>query len=96
MMLLTDQGKPSESWECHSAFRAALQHWAVHHPAAFGIKVQGALDAAQEVTLRGYVDKCLQPFEQRFERLSQDAQTMSSEPTLYEKVRRCFQDPVLH
>ncbi|HEY3646186.1 MAG TPA: hypothetical protein VGM16_12680 [Gammaproteobacteria bacterium] len=82
--------------ECHGAFRAALSHWAVHHPAAFGLKPAGQLDATQEAQLRRYVDECLAPFTQRFERLSQDTETMSSEPTLFEKVRRCFQDPVLH
>lgn len=82
--------------ECHDAFRAALLHWAVHHTAAFGMKVTGQLDASQEAELRRYVDECLRPFQQRFERLWQDADTMSSEPTLFEKVRRCFQDPVLH
>lgn len=82
--------------ECHAAFRAALIHWAVHHPAAFGIKTAGQLDAAQEQQLQLYVDECLRAFQQRFERLCQDAETMSSEPTLFEKVRRCFQDPVLH
>jgi len=82
--------------ECHAAFRAALLHWAMHHPAAFGIKTTGLLDAAQEATLGDYVRECLLPFEQRFECLQQDAEAMSSEPTLYEKVRRCFQDPVLH
>lgn len=82
--------------ECQGAFRAALIHWAVHHSAAFGIKTEGPLDAAQEAELNRYVDECLKPFAQRFERLWQDTETMSSEPTLFEKVRRCFQDPVLH
>jgi hypothetical protein len=82
--------------ECHGAFRAALRHWAVHHPAAFGLKVEGHLDPAQEASLYNYVDDCLRPFELRFEQLCQDAETMSAEPTLFEKVRRCFQDPVLH
>jgi hypothetical protein len=82
--------------ECHGAFRAALIHWAVHHSTAFGIAAKGHLDAAQEAQLRGYVDECLKPFQQRFERLCQDTDAMSSEPTLFEKVRRCFQDPVLH
>jgi len=82
--------------ECHGAFRAALIHWAVHHPAAFGLKPEGQLSAAQEAALCKYVEECLRPFAQRFERLSQDTETMSSEPTLFEKVRRCFQDPVLH
>jgi hypothetical protein len=82
--------------ECHGAFRAALMHWAVHHTTAFGIKVAGQLNASQEAELHRYVDECLQPFQQRFERLWQDADAMSSEPTLYEKVRRHFQDPVLH
>lgn len=82
--------------ECHGAFRAALLHWALHHPDSFGMKVEGHLHAAQEVELGRYVDECLKPFTQRFERLWQDTETMSSEPTLFEKVRRCFQDPVLH
>src|SRR5579859_3746173 len=82
--------------ECHAAFRAALIHWAMHHPTAFGIKTAGLLNAAQEATLRDYVTECLRPFEQRFERLLLDTEAMSAEPTLYEKVRRCFQDPVLH
>ena len=82
--------------ECHGTFRAALVHWAMHHPAAFGIPASGQLDAAQEAELQSYVDECLRPFQQRFERLCQDTDAMSSEPTLYEKVRRCFQDPVLH
>jgi hypothetical protein len=82
--------------ECHGAFRAALRHWAVHHPAAFGLKAEDHPDPAQEASLYNYVDDCLRPFELRFEQLCQDAETMSSEPTLFEKVRRCFQDPVLH
>jgi hypothetical protein len=82
--------------ECHASFRAALIHWGVHHPAAFGIKTEGPLDASQETLVRNYVGECLRPFELRFEQLCQDAETMSSEPTLFEKVRRCFQDPVLH
>ena len=82
--------------ECHGAFRAALRHWAVHNPVVFGLKVEGRLDEAQEASLYNYVDDCLRPFELRFEQLCQDAETMSSEPTLFEKVRRCFQDPVLH
>jgi hypothetical protein len=82
--------------ECHGAFRAALNHWAVHHPAALGLKLEGPLNETQEAQLHQYVEECLQPFQQRFERLSQDTETMSSEPTLFEKVRRCFQDPVLH
>jgi hypothetical protein len=82
--------------ECHGAFHAALVHWALHHPAAFGIPAAAHPDAAQEAELRSYVDECLRPFRQRFERLCQDTDAMSSEPTLYEKVRRCFQDPVLH
>jgi hypothetical protein len=82
--------------ECHAALRAALLHWAVNHPAAFGMKIEGQLSAAQEGSLQSYVAECLKPFEQRFERLCQDTETMSSEPTLFEKVRRCFQDPVLH
>lgn len=83
-------------FECCAAFRAALGHWAVHHPTAFGIQAGGASQAAGEAALYNYIDECLRPFAQRFERLSQDAATMSSEPTLFEKVRRCFQDPVLH
>jgi hypothetical protein len=82
--------------ECHGAFRAALLHWALHHPDSFGMKVEGHLHAAQETELGRYADECLKPFTQRFERLWQDTETMSSEPTLFEKVRRCFQDPVLH
>ena len=82
--------------ESHGAFRAALVHWASHHPAALGLAAGDALDAAQEAQLQMYVDECLRPFRQRFERLCQDTETMSSEPTLFEKVRRCFQDPVLH
>jgi len=82
--------------ECHGAFRAALLHWALHHPDSFGIKVEGHLHATQEAELGRYVDECLKSFAQRFERLWQDTETMSSEPTLFEKVRRCFQDPVLH
>ena len=82
--------------ECHAAFRAALLHWAVHHPAAFGIKVENQLTAVQEATLYNYIEDCLRPFAKSFERLCQDTETMSSEPTLFEKVRRCFQDPVLH
>jgi hypothetical protein len=82
--------------ECRGAFRAALLHWALHHPDSFGMKVEGHLHAAQETELGRYVDECLAPFTQRFERLWQDTETMSSEPTLFEKVRRCFQDPVLH
>jgi len=82
--------------ECHGAFRAALRHWAVHNPVVFGLKVEGRLDEAQEASLYNYVDDCLRPFELRFEQLCQDAETMSSEPTLFEKVRRCFQDPVMH
>lgn len=82
--------------ECHAAFRAALLHFGMHHPAGFGLPAGAPLDAAQEASLRGYVDECLRAFEQRFQRLSQDTETMSSEPTLFEKVRRCFQDPVLH
>jgi hypothetical protein len=82
--------------ECHGAFRAALNHWAVHHPGALGLTVEGRLSEAQEAQLHQYVDECLKPFQQRCERLSQDTEAMSSEPTLFEKVRRCFQDPVLH
>ncbi len=82
--------------ECQGALRAALLHWALHHPDGFGLKVEGQLSAAQETELHRYVDECLKPFAQRFERLWQDTETMSSEPTLFEKVRRCFQDPVLH
>ncbi|HSN17211.1 MAG TPA: hypothetical protein VLV87_03295 [Gammaproteobacteria bacterium] len=82
--------------ECQGIFRAALIHWAMHHPAALGIDVAGSLTAEQENQLRRYVDECLHPLQQRFERLCQDTETMSSEPTLFEKVRRCFQDPVLH
>lgn len=82
--------------ECHSAFRAALLHWALHYPDGFGLKTGDHLDAGHEAELGHYVDECLKPFTQRFERLWQDTETMSSEPTLFEKVRRCFQDPVLH
>lgn len=82
--------------ECQGAFRAALLHWALHHPDGFGLKAGSHLDSAQEAELCRYVDECLKPFAQRFERLWQDTETMSSEPTLFEKVRRCFQDPVLH
>ena len=83
--------------ECRGAFRAALLHWAVHHPAAFGFDTPaGHLDAAQEAQLHDYVEDCLRSLQQRFEQLCQDTDTMSSEPTLYEKVRRHFQDPVLH
>ena len=81
--------------ECRDTFRAALLHWALHHPAAFGM-APGELDASQETQLRLYVEECLRPFQQRFERLYQDAETLSTEPTLFEKVRRCFQDPVMH
>ena len=82
--------------ECHGAFRAALLHWALHHPDSFGLKSGSQMNAGQEAELCRYVDECLKPFAQRFERLWQDTETMSSEPTLFEKVRRCFQDPVLH
>src|ERR1700733_11504769 len=54
--------------ECHGAFRAALTHWALHHTAAFGIKVEGQLSVEQEASLGRYVDECLRPFAQRFER----------------------------
>jgi len=84
--------------ECLEAFRAALYHWASHNPAAFLAAAPGAqLSAEQEAQIRDYVEECLVPWNRDCEKLSQDAQAMSSEPTIYEKVRRCFQDPaVLH
>jgi hypothetical protein len=84
--------------ECREALRAALVHWTQHHPAALmpAEQVSSPLSPAQEDTLRAYVDGCLQPFDQRCKQLRQLAEDMSSEPTLYEKVRKHFQDPVLH
>lgn len=79
--------------ECREAFQAALFHWALHHPGAL---VQDATPAtltpAQERTLREYAQECLQPFEKRLSALLNDADHMSSEPTLYEKVRRQFSE----
>jgi hypothetical protein len=84
--------------ECLEAFRAALHHWASHNPAAFLATAPGAqLSADEEAQIRGYIEECLKPWHRDCEHLRQDADGMSSEPTIYEKVRRCFQDPaVLH
>jgi hypothetical protein len=86
--------------ECRAAFQAALLHWAMHHPAALipadPLAAEGPPSPQQEDVLRDYVRDCLKPFDQRCTALKQDAADMSSEPTLYEKVRRHFQDPVLH
>ncbi len=86
--------------ECRDTFRAALLHWAVHHPEAFiaadQLPAGGLLSPEQESMLRNYVGECLKPFELRCAKLREDAGNMSSEPTLYEKVRLHFQGPVLH
>lgn len=84
--------------ECLDAFRAALIHWAMHNPTAFLATTPGVqLSAAEEAQIRDYIEECLKPWYRDCEKLRQDAEGMSSEPTIYEKVRRCFQDPaVLH
>jgi hypothetical protein len=84
--------------ECLEALRAALYHWASHNPAAFVAAAPGvSLSAEQEAQIRDYIEECLKPWHRDCERLRQDADGMSSEPTIYEKVRRCFQEPaVLH
>ena len=92
------------SQECLEAFRAALLHWALHNPTALlpaeqqaGVAVTGQLTAAQEAQLKDYVEECLRPLRQQAEKLRQDADSMSGEPTIYEKVRLCFQEStVLH
>lgn len=84
--------------ECRGTFKAALLHWALHHPAALiaGDRGTGPLTAEQEQMLKTYVEECLQPFDLRCRQLAQEVADVSSEPTLYEKVRKHFQDPVLH
>jgi hypothetical protein len=86
------------SQECLEVFRASLVHWAMHNPSSFVATTPGAqLTAAEETHIRDYIEECLGPWHRDCERLRQDADGMSSEPTIYEKVRRCFQEPaVLH
>jgi hypothetical protein len=82
--------------ECRDAFEASLSHWALHHAASLVPAIAGQPNAEEEAMLRGYVRECLKPFEQRYAKLRQDSLAMTAEPTLYEKVRKHFQDPVLH
>ncbi|HEX7965569.1 MAG TPA: hypothetical protein VF651_07605 [Gammaproteobacteria bacterium] len=83
--------------ECRDALYAALLHWAFHHPSEVlgGGEVGARLTAEQEAALDLRVREQLKPFEYQFEGLCADLENMSSEPTIYEKVRRCFQEAVV-
>jgi|SRR5580698_914240 hypothetical protein len=86
------------------AFRAALFHWSVHNLAAFAsmeifkdVGPYGGLTAIEESALKEYIEHALKPFKQEYEKLRSEVEEMPSDPTIYDKARRFFDDkPTLH
>jgi hypothetical protein len=86
------------------AFRAALFHWSLHNLPAFAsmeifkdAEPTGGLTAIQESALKEYIEHALKPFKLEYEKLRAEVEVMPSDPTIYDKARRFFEDkPTLH
>lgn len=84
-------------------FRAALFHWLVCNVGAFAsielfkdVAPGEPLTPLQESVLKEHVETALRPFKQEYEALRVAVEDLS-DPTIYEKVRRCFEDaPSVH
>lgn len=81
------------------AFRAALFHWSVHNLSAFAsmeifkdVGPYGGLTALEESALKEYIEHALKPFKQEYEKLRAAVEDMPSDPTIYDKARRFFDD----
>lgn len=85
------------------SFRAALFHWMVCNVGAFAsielfkdVAPSEPLTPLQESVLKEHVEGALKPFKQEYEALRATVEDMS-DPTIYEKVRRFFEDaPAVH
>ncbi|HEU5398090.1 MAG TPA: hypothetical protein VFV77_02320 [Gammaproteobacteria bacterium] len=89
--------------EALDSFRAALFHWMICNVGAFAaielfkdVAPSKPLTPFQESVLKEHVEGALQPFKQEYEALRAAVEDLS-DPTIYEKVRRCFEaDKLVH